>query len=146
MKRARVLETLGLVGALCLGTEGRPLDASPLRSHRTTETAGTIGLRSRSAIPRPWDPTAGEAGRPLDVGIDFDPGISAALKPPLPPPLSGDRKRPTVNPSVLDDPRRRDAMTRVPRRQAVPEPASIVLVVTGLIGLAARRHLLRNRR
>lgn len=145
MKRTRVLDTVGLVGALFLGSAGRPLDASPLRSHRTTVNADPIGLPSCSSIPSPLGPKAGGAGPPHNVGIDFEPGVGAALVPPLPPPLSGDSKPATVTPSLLDEPRTLEALTPVPRRQAVPEPASIVLVVTGLIGLAARRHLLRNR-
>jgi len=77
---------------------------------------------------------------PTDLG--FEPGIAQALEesmPQTPPGLPGHLRASNREQEV-----RAPATPPAPRR-SVPEPASILLLVTGLIGLAARRHLLRNR-
>jgi hypothetical protein len=146
MTRAEALESIGLGGLLVLGWFVAPSDAGPYVTHRTAEAArvtGPIGRPSRSSLPIPESSSGPGRAHPLD--LDFEPGIGNALEAPLPPPLAGESARPTPGLAPGHEIGTLAASAPVPPKQAVPEPASIVLVVTGLIGLAARRHLLRNR-
>jgi hypothetical protein len=146
MKRAQALESIGLGGWLVLGLFVAQGEAGPYLTHRAAEAARRtepIDLPSCSSLPvAGCSPGPGRA-HPLD--LNFEPGIGNSLEAPLPPPLAGDAERPTTSLPPGHELEPRAASAPVPPRQAVPEPASIVLVVTGLIGLAARRHLLRNR-
>lgn len=139
MKRVRPLEvqTVGLVGFLLLGSFGR-VDASsyiPERAPRTAmATVEPIELRD----------AATEAGPPI-TGPRLDDGFQCPLAlPALPPPLTGDA-RPLAIPESSEAWERPQAPAFSSPRRTVPEPASLLLVVTGLIGLAARRRLLKDR-
>jgi hypothetical protein len=76
--------------------------------------------------------------------VDFDPGLQDAVTTPVQsrPPEAGAAARRGRGPAGQGD----DVPITRPERKShpVPEPASIVLVVTGCIGLAARRYLQRH--
>ncbi|SIO65762.1 PEP-CTERM protein-sorting domain-containing protein [Singulisphaera sp. GP187] len=138
MKRPQVLGQITLGILLSLAAFAARVEASPYITH-------PIGPASRTFLSVLHERSAGSRQAPR-LPLSFDPGIRDAIEASLPTSPFGASGPLPLNQSPDDhEAGRIDAPPTAPKNRTVPEPASIVLVVTGLIGLAARRHLLRNR-
>ena len=73
-----------------------------------------------------------------------DPGVSARVRQTLPSDRAGDPGRSWMSPAPPARLLAASHLAGTPKRR-IPEPASLLLLVTGLVGLLARRRLLRTR-
>jgi PEP-CTERM motif len=110
-----------------------PLDAVPGHEPAISD-GGSVDVRKRM-LPRSIDES---------LRIGFEPGIPKLFQELLPP----DQPRRPAGYWTFSEPEQEapKVLPRVETRtRTVPEPASIVLLTTGILGLLARRHLLRKR-
>ncbi|WP_406696948.1 PEP-CTERM sorting domain-containing protein [Singulisphaera sp. Ch08] len=144
MKRPQALGLVALGLLLGFGSFVGRGEASPYITHQTGEASKPgepIRLPSWTSLP--VSHPAIDVRRASSLELDFEPGMQRAIAATLPPPIDDHSEPLPIHQDPGDGVRTLPAAP--PQKRTVPEPASIVLVVTGLIGLAARRYLLNHR-
>lgn len=142
--KQHLIVTIGL--AMMLGGWVREGQGSPYLTHQTIKPSNSQG---QFQSPRTAQTLSVAAPSPNLDALERVNGsereiVQSAPAIPIPPPTSGLKTLSSRIANPFHTAQLDSARLKIPR-QVVPEPASIVLVVTGLIGLAARRYLHQHR-